>query len=295
VGGTLHLACTAEANYVAHSAAMLHSVLVNRGPLELSIHYLHGADLRSRARRRLTRMVEANGGSIEFVPVAESRTAGLPTEGFTRRATWYRILLPELVDLDRVLFLDADTIALDSLAPLWRTDVSGYYLGAVTNVWQADHAGRERRLGMAPNTYFNAGVLLLNLERMRADGCTAALLEVGTANAAELSFRDQDALNLVLAGRRLPLHPRWNCMNSVLLFDSSADVFGAAAVAEARAHPAIRHFEGPGVNKPWHLLCERELRDAYFDHRRQTPWPRVRRGGVTPANVVRRLTRSVRP
>jgi len=292
---TLHIACTAEANYVAHSAAMLHSALAQRGGLEVSIHYLHGDDLSDRATRRLARMVEANGGRIEFLRIPDRRLDGLPIKGFTRRATWYRIFLPELLQTQRVLFLDSDTIAVDSLAPLWRTDLGDNYLGAVTNVWQWNDVGREVRLGLPEGSYFNAGVLLMNLERMRADGCSAALLEYGARHAAELSFRDQDALNVVLGGRRLPLHPRWNCMNSILLFASSVDVFGAEVVAEARRSPAIRHFEGPSVNKPWHLLCERGMREVYYDHRRQTPWPRVRPEGVTPVNLMRRLGRRVNP
>ena len=58
-------------------------------------------------------------------------------------------------------------------------------------------------------------------------------------------------------------------------------------VEEARRSPAIRHFEGPSVNKPWHLLCEQPGREHYMRHRAATPWPRVRRAGVTPGNLVR--------
>jgi hypothetical protein len=83
-------------------------------------------------------------------------------------------------------------------------------------------------------------------------------------------------------------------MNSVMHFPWSSYVFGATATEEARATPAIRHFEGPTINKPWHLLSEAPLRERYFEHRKQTPWPRVRRTGVTPANVARRLARAMR-
>jgi lipopolysaccharide biosynthesis glycosyltransferase len=292
-GETLHIACTAEANYVAHSAAMLHSALARRDGLEVSIHYLHGEDISARATRRLARMVESNGGRIEFLRIPDRRLEGLPIQGFTRRATWYRIFLPELLQAERVLFLDSDTIVVDSLAPLWRTDLGDSCLGAVTNVWQWNDVGRELRLGLPEGSYFNAGVLLMDLARMRADGCSAELLDYGTRHATELSFRDQDALNVVLGERRMPLHPRWNCMNSILLFPSSVEVFGPDAVEEARSSPAIRHFEGPSQNKPWHLLCERGMRELYYDHRRQTPWPRVRPEGITPANLMRRLGRTV--
>jgi lipopolysaccharide biosynthesis glycosyltransferase len=100
---------------------------------------------------------------------------------------------------------------------------------------------------------------------------------------------------VILASRRLRLHPRWNLMNSILLFPWANDVFGASAVEEAKRNPAIRHFEGPSYAKPWHLLSEGQGRAEYFAYRRRTPWPRVRREGVTPANLVRRAVRGLAP
>ena len=83
-------------------------------------------------------------------------------------------------------------------------------------------------------------------------------------------------------------------MNAVMLFPYAKEVFGDAATEEARRDSAIRHFEGPGENKPWHYLYSGELRNLYFDHRRRTPWPRVHREGMTPRNVLRRLRLSAR-
>ena len=124
---------------------------------------------------------------------------------------------------------------------------------------------------------------------MRPCSRSAALEEFARGHAPELLWRDQDALNVVLGGRRLPLHPRWNCMNSILLFPQAAEVFEPSELAEARRDPAIRHFEGPAENKPWHFLCSHELRELYAEHRRNTPWPRVRPEGMTARNVLRRF------
>jgi lipopolysaccharide biosynthesis glycosyltransferase len=293
---TLHVSCAVEGRYLAHGATMLHSVLTQAGEHGVHVHYLHGPELPDDARRRLREMVERDGGTISFLEVPDEDVEGLPVRGFTLKATWYRIFLPELLpDVDRMLYFDADLLVLDSLEPLWETDLTGHYLGAVTNVFEPQYVHRPAELGLAgTEVYFNAGVLLMNLDLMRRDGCTRALKAYGIEHAHELQWRDQDALNVVLGERRLALHPRWNCMNSVLIFPWAADVFGAQAVDEARRNPAIRHFEGPDDNKPWHYLCERGMRELYFEHRSQTPWPRYRLAGVTPRNVAKRLVRDLR-
>jgi lipopolysaccharide biosynthesis glycosyltransferase len=288
----LDIACAAEgAPYVAHSAAMLHSVLATNREHDVHVHYMHGPDISEATEERLAGMVEREGGSISYLRISDDEVEGLPTKDFTRKATWYRLFLPDLLeDVDRILYLDADLIVRDSLAPLWELDLTGNWVGAVTNVFQQNHVHRPATLGLSgPEVYFNAGVLLMNLAEMRRDGCTRALLDYGVRNADRLEWRDQDALNVVLGGRRLDLHPRWNCMNSFYAFPWSAEVFGEERLAEAFRDPAIRHFEGPAANKPWHYLCEGELRGLYLEHRRRTPWPRVRREGVTPRNVLRRV------
>ncbi|MEA2124765.1 MAG: hypothetical protein QOI80_1547 [Solirubrobacteraceae bacterium] len=294
---TVHVACAAEGRaYVAHSAVMLHSLLERSDGLGVEVHYLHGPRFDPADARLLRAMVEAGGGSIEFLEVPDPDLAGLPvTDQFTK-AMWYRIFLPELLpDLARVLYLDADTLIVDSIAPLWATDLTDAYLAAVTNVFQSNHVHRPAELGLAgPHVYFNSGVLLMNLADMRRDGCTAALRECAVGHGDRLEWPDQDALNLVLGTRRVELHPRWNCMNAVLRFSAAVEVFGAAAVEEARRSPAIRHFEGPAENKPWHYLCEENLRDLYFEHRRATPWPDCEIDGASFSNSLRRRVRALR-
>ena len=285
---TLHVACAVEGPYDAHSAAMVHSVLTCAQPLDVHVHLLHGPGFPAASARRLEQLVRGHGARLSAHAVAPERVAGLPVVAEFTVAMWYRILLPELVAADRVLYLDVDTLALDALAPLWATDLGDAYLGAVTNVLMPHHAGRPASLGLDPAAYFNSGVLLLNLAAMRRDGSTAALRDCAVRRGAELEWPDQDALNLVLGARRVALHPRWNAMNS-LRFAWAADVLGAREVAQARTRPGIRHFEGPGENKPWHPACTADDRERYHEHLRATPWRPTRRARA--AGAARALVR----
>lgn len=280
----LDVTCVVEENYVAHSATMLHSLLEHSRGYEVRVHYLHPPEFPAGLLMPLRAMVEQEGGRLLALPVDDRLSAGLPVEGFTRKATWYRTFLPELLEeLDRVLFLDCDLVVADAIGDLWRTDVGEHYLAAVTNVFMVEHLFRVDELGLAdPRDYFNAGVMLMNLAAMRSDRCAQAMYEYGVAHADELVFRDQDVLNAVLGKRRRALHPRWNLMNSVVSFPYSPYVLGRQAVEEARRHPGIRHFEGPGLNKPWHAACPFEGRELYAQHRRHTPWPEFELEGEAP-------------
>ena len=267
---------------------MLHSLLTQHPDGEARIAYLHGEDTSARGRRLLARMVERLDAEISFHSIPDRWLRGLPVKGFTGKATWYRLFLPQLLaGQDRVLHLDCDLLVLDSLRPLWHTDLLGNLVGAVTNIPMRENVGRAAQLGLAnPSSYFNAGVLLMDLELMRREGISDQLVACGRRDPARVGWRDQDVLNLVLQRRRLPLAPRWNCMNSVMSFSWASEYFTEEELREARERPAIRHFEGPALNKPWHVLCEPANRRLYIQHRRQTPWPRVRPVGCTPGNLL---------
>ncbi len=286
----MHIACAADEPYIGHCAAMLDSLFVHNRDDEIQVHYLHAPEFSSACRAQLRALVDGLGGRIEFLEIGDSAVSGLPTMDRIPRAMWYRIFLPELLpDLDRILYLDADTLVVDRLAPLWETPLDGRYVGAVSNVFEPQYADRPRRLGL-PNTqeYFNSGVLLFNLDAMRAGGCTKRIVDF--ARAEDLLWPDQDALNVVLGARRESLHPRWNCMNSLFLFPQAREVFGVQRLREACRNPGIVHFEGPELAKPWHYLSKHPYRRSYEEHRSRTPWPDVVVEGRTwPNRLLRPL------
>jgi lipopolysaccharide biosynthesis glycosyltransferase len=70
----------------------------------------------------------------------------------------------------------------------------------------------------------------------------------------------------------MALHPRWNAQNQLWESPEAAtELFGAAA-AEARQSPAILHFEGPSLCKPWHALCMHPWRRHWWATLARTPF-----------------------
>jgi lipopolysaccharide biosynthesis glycosyltransferase len=281
----LEIACAADGDYVPHGAAALHSLL-EQVDGAARIHLLQGPGVTAEDQSHLSEMVESHGGQIHFIPVPADLCAGLPDVWSRGKVTWYRIFAADLLpDVDRALFLDLDIIVLGSLRALWETELGDRYLAAVTNVLSPIDGKRLVRAGFDPRAYFNAGVMLMDLERLRQDQCGDAMRRY--ALTERLLLWDQDALNAVLGPHRLALHPRWNCMNSFFEFGWSEKFFGPGEIEEAKSDPAIRHFEGPA--KPWHYLGDRASVELYAKHRRQTPWPDFEIQGFTPFNVLRRV------
>lgn len=174
--------------------------------------------------------------------------------GHTTVSTLDRLLLPSLLGrLERVIYLDVDLVVIGDLAPLWHLDLGGRPLAAKPSsspgtrwgIQMLYHAlgslpiDRAREIARwlhetGPMTFraFNAGVLLMDLERMRSDRAVPLLLSLVT----NCAMNDQDALNAYARSSYVELSPAWN----------------AAPRQDDTQGAKIIHFVGPV--KPWHDL-----------------------------------------
>lgn len=107
----------------------------------------------------------------------------------------YKFFIPNILkDLDRVLYLDGDIIVQKDLVELYNYDIGENYIGAVKDTNGLDYGF----FGKKEYTYFNSGVMVMNLEKMRKDKLPDKLLEYRKTGYNKLM--DQDTFNFVLKG-----------------------------------------------------------------------------------------------
>ena len=76
------------------------------------------------------------------------------------------LLLPER--LDRILYLDVDTVVLNSLAPLYTSDFGGAAFMACSHTDRFLNKVNQARLGLEDGVpYLNSGVLMMDLALLR--------------------------------------------------------------------------------------------------------------------------------
>lgn len=151
---------------------------------------------------------------IKLLPVDQNEFRNVTINNtHITKATFYRLLLSELLKENKCLYLDSDIIVTVDLEELFSTNLGDAYIAGVRDLWidLMDDADRElRRIrtnipSMAQ--YVNAGVLLFNLERMRE-----MHMEDLFRNHLDTDylFEDQDILNVCCYGHIWHLAPKWN-------------------------------------------------------------------------------------
>lgn len=262
------LVYASDANYVALTAISAVSALTHNPGAEI---VLLGYGLEAAARELVQSRVEAKGGSFRYVEVggALENLKARGYNGYTSYATYARIFIPELLAQKRVIYLDCDTLVGGSLKELWEQDLGGKPLALATDCvpWTYKRAiNHPKEL-----PYYNAGVMVIDLEAWREHRCTERFLDELAHPHGPNPLGDQDVFVRLFPEETALLHPKWNFISHYFLF-SYAGVrrvnggvmrFGETEYEEAQKDPRIFHFLGHTLGRPWYTSSRHPLRERY--------------------------------
>ena len=207
--------------------------------------------------------------------------------------TWTRLWVAEFfpAEVDRVLYLDGDTVVLGDISSLWNVDLCGALLGTV------DIPGSQRGVAhlelRAEDGYFNAGVLLIDLKQWRETRAVDTVLDyVNTYPERMTRDVDQEVLNACFHARRKRLNYEWNVVWTFFQEQSPLPLAREEIEAIRRAARIIHFNSHP---KPWSYLCHHPRRTEYEKYLRMTEWRNFTPPDRTPANILRKTVGDILP
>jgi len=220
-------------------------------------------DARLRARIKLI--------TVDFAPLINQA----PATPHGSRAIYRRLVLDRVLPKEyrRFIAIDSDiAIGRGGLSPLVSLDLKGAPIAAAIDmIFYMDFGGHlatefkthRASLGLAAGApYFNNGVTVIDRERWEAEELGSRALALIAGDPQRYQWFDQDALNVVLAGRFAPLSPRFNFMGEFLLLDLEKEI-----------RPVIRHFVLRP--KPWEqgYTGDPRFSGIFYQWFKSSPWP----------------------
>ncbi len=266
--GVVHIAFATDENLADELAVVIHSIVKNtEAPLSVSVL------TRGLGEDYFTRIANdfKNVHFTFFKCDDVSYGNSLRMLSHITVSTMDRLLLPELLsDLDKVLYLDIDILVVSDIAELYGLSLGDKCLAGKNSTWGPWRYGTKMAyrasLSLGPedawhlrrklhsegklhfNT-FNAGVILMNLNKMREDSFSAEYIPY----IEHFAMNDQDVLNMYARENRLELDGLWNSVPSQDICEDAK----------------LLHWAGP--IKPWSefYIRQRELfqdcRASYLD------------------------------
>lgn len=193
-----------------------------------------------------------------FITIGSEYFNGLTLLKHTSKETYYRLLCTDFLpkNIDRILYLDPDIICINSIDDLYNMDLGDNFFAMASHTNTFFTVFNKFRLHLPKiYPYYNAGVMLINLELLRKYYNGKDILNFMTTTKIHLEFADQDVLNLMFYDRIKQIDTiKYNLdLKQINRFKLSP--------SWVRHNASIIHYDGR--DKPWKPDCKNVLKIFY--------------------------------
>ena len=275
---TINILCCTDANFVPYCGVMLTSLFENNKDEHFRI-YVATATTNSPKLEKLCSLVEKYKHEVSIIHITDQQLKDLGVDkkmqGHISIATYYRIFASELLPsaVHKILYLDGDMIVNAAIRPLWEVPVEEVSVAAAIDCLYFDEDIYHRLSYPKDKEYFNAGVLLLNIDKLKEEHFLRKSIELMMHHLSSLKYHDQDVLNKVLVDSKSSILLTYN-FQFFYFIESHFKHFPKVMqdeILETMSHPAIIHYCGPA--KPWQLYYYgRPYNKLWWHYQKMSPF-----------------------
>jgi lipopolysaccharide biosynthesis glycosyltransferase len=286
----LHIVTQCDERYVQHLSVMLYSLIEHNKHYVVNAFVLIPRDVQEPTLDKIRHSISRFSSNLHFIKADPSLVQSFKVFGHVTCATYYKLFMGELLPqgLQKVIYLDSDVVVRGRLDELWNSCYGNFIAGAVTDSYVEANPQIKSNLGLdSALPYFNAGVLLIDLNRWRQANVGSEAVAFAQRYADRISFADQCPLNWVLRDRWMKLPEIWNLQTASMVVGSQYGFLNYSRAAKERGLAAkIIHFSGP--SKPWHYMNSHPLKRDYLAYVSRTAWKQYRPPDYTLRNFTRK-------
>lgn len=209
----IHFALAFDATAMLGAHVTMLTTLVHLAPHSRPTFHCYGPSFLPADIQSLRQTLDAAGRpyDIRYYEVSAARFSHLKWLG--GYMTYVRLLIPTLSDVPRVVYIDSDLLVFADLAEIYYFPLDGHTLGAVS--WHEAEKSNDRPCFLREQLplgvpYLNAGVLLVDTARWRAQGAGEKCFQIANRYGKGLLTADQTVLNLLFRGEFALLPRRFN-------------------------------------------------------------------------------------
>lgn len=269
--------------YAPYAGVSITSLFENNKNSENITVYILGEDLSEDSKDRFGRLGEQYGRTVLFKEtediINQMKQWGIPSYRGSYAAN-LRLFLPYFLEenVERVLYLDADTVVASSLEELYGTEMKDDALGMVID--SLGHKYKQTIGFQIDEPYYNSGVILFDLINWKKNQCTEKIIQHLKEGNIHYGSPDQDLLNVVCKNKIKCMDLKYN-MQPIHLVFKTKDYFrcypkeayySEEEINHAAKHAVIYHFFRFLGEFPWNkgnLHPDNEIFDRYLS---LSPW-----------------------
>ena len=253
----INVCVSTDNKYCQYAGVVIASILCNSKETDSLNFYILDGGISQENKNKLHQLKNIKPCNITFVNVNPSdfdEYKNIPTHAYLSIAAYYRLKLSKLIpNIDRVIYLDCDTVVNTSLAELYNSDLGNNCIGGVIDI----RVFNKRK--WKGTKYINSGMLLMDLKKIRENNIEQEFFDFTKNHFDRIKTGDQDIINFTLENRITILNDTWN-----------VQVSNFTSRTSFTKSPNIIHYIGQ--QKPWKFGSTNYFKDKYFSYLALTPW-----------------------
>ena len=263
-------------SYGRHLGATLLSILKN-SKVDWNINIIY-ENFSFETKHKLDEIVKSYNSKINYIEMNKEILKKFKVGKGTHLSSivFARLFIPEfLKNEDRAIYLDCDIVVLKQLEELYEMDLNGKSIGVILD-GKKDQKSSLQRLNLSSDrTYFNAGVMVMDLKSLRENGKFLKTIDYCLNPDRELQLNEQDALNIVFENDYMTNDVIWNYTHG----NSEENRYTENEIG-------IVHFTGD--IKPWDCRSYSPYKYLYWKYLKETPWKEFEEENKTLKNILKR-------
>ena len=278
----MQIVYSSDDNYAQHMGASVYSLLSHNADLEIIIYVIDNgisSDNKEKLRQIIKQFPLSQLRWIDFSRWSKKLTLNM--QWSISLSSYGRLfigsMLPE--NVSRCLYLDCDMIICDRINELWNWNMQECTVAAVQ-----DTVSRETKESIGASfseKYFNAGLLLIDLNKWRSNNTEQACLDFIEQHHGSVTHHDQGVLNglfhqdvsiLPLKYNVMTIHYIMDRDRILRYFHEESPFYSEEEIAQAKAHPIVLHYTPSFTSRPWVKTCRQPKQALYWDALAKTPW-----------------------
>lgn len=260
-----------DINYQFGAGVSSVSLLINNPDISFRFHFF----LNSISEFFLKKLESiANKYSTEFIvyELDDNELNKLPASNIWSSAMYFRLVALDYLsaNYDYALYLDADVICHSELnldINLIKNSVCGVVADDLT---VRSKSGKRLELSELNNSYFNSGVMLVNLKKWHELEITQQCFSLLSQPNAKYKYKypDQDVLNILLIDKKILLDSKFNTIYTLKneLHDKTHEKYKKIITDKV----ALIHYTG--LTKPWHTWANYPSSQPFYIALEKSPW-----------------------
>lgn len=260
------LYCT-DKNYVMPMTVSITSVFENNKGSNVTV-YIFFSSIEAGQEEKLRTLAQKYGQTICLIKIDDHYFSAAPTLRWSKE-TYYRLLVSELLpgNIRKVLYLDCDVIVNKSLTEIFNINFED---SSILARKESSSKSPRERLGLSSEgSYFQAGVLLFNIDKCKNLLNYQNSINIIKKLGNKLKVVDQDVMNVMFDGKIKGLDKSFNNFEITNFNENNLSRLLNKTKKNNINETVIFHY---ATGKPWNKMYAGSCEDIWYKYLNLSPY-----------------------